>query len=704
MGRAGHYTSGVIARLTRKFKVPRWGMGLAIGLLAWLLSLIFMAAAPGPAGRANDLFYDVFYRLRPETDMRHAEVVLVAADQDSLTAVNQRFNYGWPWPREFWGDIATYLDKAGARALVFDIIFAEKSAYSSTGDDDTFTDALKAIKTPIIFGSEAKPPVGAATAPGSASGPSGVHGVWEHFAPDLKNPIFGAVNIGNDKISRSYPPTVYGLPAQATSTLRTLGEAPKVPTSAPFLLHYYGPHQRKDGKTTFPFIKAAAVLGAQLDAAKGMTYDISADMFKGKIVILCGTAAGTFDLKTSPLSDIYPGAEVQATAIENMLRGDRVWPVAGLLVALLGLVLAEAVSTGVIVPRKALLKMLAPALGAAVLFGIAIGLFRAGTIHWLPPVQPLLAMVLATPLAFAWTYFAEDRQRRFMLKALSKVVSPAVAEQLSRDPGRLARETMRADLTLLFTDLANFTDLSEGMDVQQLGQFMNRYLGEMSDQVLAQDGTLDKYIGDAIMCFWNAPLPQADHAARACRAALRMVERERDLQEEFSANGTRKVYTRIGINTASVAVGFIGSDHLFNYTALGDGVNLASRLEGANKLYGTRILLSANTAALVQGAFWLRQVDVLRVKGKKEPMAVYQLLGERAAGDPGKHGPLVEGYEKAFAAYRERRWDDAERLLLELCGSFGEDGPAEALLARVREYRTHPPDDAWDGVYVSKSK
>jgi adenylate cyclase len=222
--------------------------------------------------------------------------------------------------------------------------------------------------------------------------------------------------------------------------------------------------------------------------------------------------------------------------------------------------------------------------------------------------------------------------------------------------------------------------------------------------VQAQDGTLDKYIGDAIMCFWNAPLPQADHAARACRAALRMVERERDLQEEFSANGTRKVYTRIGINTASVAVGFIGSDHLFNYTALGDGVNLASRLEGANKLYGTRILLSANTAALVQGAFWLRQVDVLRVKGKKEPMAVYQLLGERAAGDPGKHGPLVEGYEKAFAAYRERRWDDAERLLLELCGSFGEDGPAEALLARVREYRTHPPDDAWDGVYVSKSK
>ena len=158
--------------------------------------------------------------------------------------------------------------------------------------------------------------------------------------------------------------------------------------------------------------------------------------------------------------------------------------------------------------------------------------------------------------------------------------------------------------------------------------------------------------------------------------------------------------------TASAAVGFIGSEHLFNYTAMGDGVNLASRLEGANKLYGTRILLSENTAKLVAEAFWLRKVDVLRVKGKREPMAVYELIGERGGASPADdpRPELIRRYEEAFAAYRGRDWALAEKLLLELSARFGQDGPAEALLGRVREFRLHPPSDAWDGVYVSTSK
>ncbi len=678
---------------------------LSISLFAWAVALLFTLLAPSPTSRANDFFYDAFYRTRPQTDMTNSDVILVAADQASLTAVDKRFKFGWPWPRELWGNIATYAANSGARAVAFDLVFVDTSDFQkTTGDDDTFADALNSLKSPVIFGATANPPPDAPPTTAPATAP----GTWEHFAPPVKNPTFGAVNVGNDKIYRRYQTTVNGLPSLALATVKAAGESPKIPSNAPFLLHYYGPHLRADGKTTFTFLPAAAVLGAQLDGPAGAkTYGISPEQFKNKIVILCTIAVGTYDLKSSPLSDEYPGPEVQATAIENLLRGDRVLPISAPLIALASLLAACFVSTGVVIPRRASIKLLAPIAITLVLFIAALHLFRANeTIRWFPPLQPLLAILLATPCAFAWTYFAEDRQRRFMLKALSKVVSPAVAEQLSRDPERLARGTIRTDLTLLFTDLANFTSLSEGMDVQHLGEFMNRYLGEMSDQVLAQDGTLDKYIGDAIMCFWNAPLPQADHALRACRAALLMVSREREMQPEFAALGTHKVFTRIGINTASVAVGFVGSDHLFNYTAMGDGVNLASRLEGANKLYGTRILLSENTAKLVEQSFWLRKIDILRVKGKKEPMAVFELLSERTTTDtpPPQHLELIRRYEEAFAAYRTRNWDLAQQILLELSTRFGEDGPTAALVARVREYRQNPPEDGWDGVYISSSK
>jgi adenylate cyclase len=669
----------------------------AILLLSWGFAFFFTTFITGPATRASEFFYDLFYRTRLQQDMggagsRGGNVVLVAADEESLAAVDQRFNRGWPWPREFWGYIATYLDNAGAKAIVFDIVFVQASAYAAEGDDASFKDLLTALKRPVIFGSEALPA-----------------GKWEAFAPQMKDPTFGAVNVGDDKIYRSYRPYVHGLPSLATSTVQTLN-APLPPWSRdPFLLHYYGPHLRADGKTTFPFIKAARVLGAQIDQAKGETYGITPDMFKDKIVILCGTAKGTFDLKSSPLSEIYPGPEVQATAIENLLRAQRVRTVPAPIVALLSFVGAGLATAGVLFPRTAALKLMVPSLCIAALLLLVFALFRGNTIRWLQPLQPLLAIGIATPTAFAWTYFAEDRQRRFMLKALSKVVSPTVAEQLSREPERLARATVRTELTILFSDLAGFTDLSEGMDVQQLGDFMNRYLGAMSDQVLSEDGTLDKYIGDAVMAFWNAPLAQQDHALRACRSALRMVARERELFAQIDAENAashtsmKKTFTRIGINTASVAVGFIGSEHLFNYTCLGDGVNLASRLEGANKLYGSRILLSANTARLVQDHFWLRQVDVLRVKGKKEPMAVYQLLAERGTDDQ-RFQQLISAYAHAFDAYRQRNWDAAEKLLLELSERFGQDGPTDALLARIHEFRRHPPPDDWDGVYVSTSK
>jgi adenylate cyclase len=684
--------AGIAAKLGASMRrmIHRLAMWLGIVAGSWLVALGAenLPVVRNVVSRGDDTFYDAFYRLRPFEDQTDGPVVIIAVDDKSLKDVDDKRGFGWPWPRDFWGYLAKYLDQSGAKAIGIDLIFDQTSVYeNSTGDDDTLGSTVQPLKTPIIFGSMVN-----------------ADGSWDKFAPKVVNPVFGAVNVGNDVVYRWYTPKVDGEPSLALATVKAAGEEAKLPVDSPFRLHYYGPNQTADGHTTFRYVSAAAALGAAAPDAKPGTSGVSPDWFKGKIVLIGAISAGTYDLKSSPLSAQFPGVEIQATAIGNLLNGQEVTDVPEAWHAIAALAGAAVAAGLVIFPRPAGWKILGPVLAILGILGFGAELFVGPNIRWMSPTGPLIAVAVATVAAFAWTYFAEDRQRRFMLKALSKVVSPAVAEQLSREPHRLALGTVRAQVTLLFTDLANFTGMSEMMDVQKLGELLNRYLGEMSDEVLKEQGTLDKYIGDAIMCFWNAPLPQRDHAARACRAALAIAKREEAIREELKGLGAAALFTRIGINTTDAAVGFVGSSHLFNYTALGDGVNLASRLEGANKLYGTRILISQTTADLAGDQFVLRRVDLLQVKGKRQPMAVYELLAEQSAAGSEKLRDLANRYEAAWSQYQMRNWDQAEKELLEVLSRFGEDAASRKLLDRIAYLRAHPPAEDWDGVYEAKEK
>ncbi|MDP9175213.1 MAG: adenylate/guanylate cyclase domain-containing protein [Planctomycetota bacterium] len=675
---------GVIAR--------RIVAALAIAFAAWLVALIasVMPILQTPFRLADNVFYDDFYHRRTIEDQTGGPVVIIAVSQADLDAVDKTNKFGWPWPREYWGAIAGYLDKCGAKAIAFDLVFSETSVYqNSTGDDDTFGGAIAAIKTPVVFGSFVN-----------------ADGSFVHFAPPIPKPNLAAVNVNDDRVFRQYTPQVHGRASLATAAVQAAKTEPRLPLNHPLLLHYYGPHITAEHRTTFTYISAARLLAAAIGTdATAKAAGITPEQFRGKIVLIGIIAVGGYDLKASPLSAEYPGVEVQATAAANLLAGQSVEPVSSTLQALSGLIASVIAALGIVFPRRALLKLLGPILAIISVLGFGIYLFIQPEIRWLAPTVPLLAVGIATIGAFSWTYFAEDRQRRFMLKALSKVVSPAVAEQLAREPQRLALGTTRRSITLLFTDLADFTNMSESMDVQALGQLLNRYLGAMSDQVLLHEGTLDKYIGDAIMCFWNAPLPQDDHAAQACRAALAIAAKEDEIRVELQSLGAPKLFTRIGINTTDAAVGFVGSSHLFNYTALGDGVNLASRLEGANKLYGSKILLSNSTADLVRDQFIMRKLDVVKVKGKTQPMAVYELLAENtAAADNAVKARLAKGYEAALENYTQQNWNAAEQALLELLAEFKDDGPSMALLRRVVDLRINPPPPEWDGVYTAKEK
>ncbi len=660
-------------------------------LVAVLVTIVAVALRRVPPmsiafEKADHVLYDTMYRLRPITDRTNGPVVIVAVDQKSLDAVNAMNGgdgYGWPWPRSFWGGLVTYFEQCGARAVVFDIVFTEKSVYRNELDDDAaFGAAVNAAKVPVVFGAFVKPD--------SSTG---------NFATKVDSPRFGAVNVGSDDVFRLYEPTVQGKPSLAAATLNAAGSSPSKARD-PFLLHYYGPHKAGE-RYTFRYVSAANVIAASLDEdAKQASVDPA--LFKDKIVVVGAITVGTFDLKASPLSAQYPGVEVQATAIENLLAGQRVHPLGAGPIAGVALAASLAAAIGVLVPQRIGIKLIAAFLTIAILLVGAVALFRAETIRWLPLAVPLSATLLATGGALAWSYVTEGRARRVVLKALSQYVSPAVAEQIAKDPSRLALGGERREMTVMFTDIQGFTNLTEAMDVESLGHMLNFYLDEMSSVVLDHDGTLDKYIGDAIMSFWNAPVDQPDHAVRAARAALGMKRREEMIRPQLARLGATGMHTRLGLNSGPMAVGNMGSARKFNYTVLGDSVNLASRLEGANKFYGTQILMAETTASQIRGQFAMRQIDVLRVKGKQQPMAVYELLAEGLPQDDDRL--RIERYESALAHYRARRWDEAEAALNVLNQRLPEDAPAAVLLARLAEFRQHPPPDGWDGVYEAKEK
>jgi adenylate cyclase len=674
-------------RLPTRIHTQHPARKFAAGVVVALLVTGLAAAAgyvPGlsiAVQKADWVFYDTMYRLRPVTDRTNGPVVIVAVDQRALDAMDKAYGYGWPWPRETWAKLIPYFEQCGAKAVVFDLLFTETSVY---GDDAALGEAVNASKIPIVFA--------AMVAPDGSTG---------RFAPTADAPIFGAANIGSDVTFRAYEPSIQGKPSLALQALSATKMAPGGEAKDRFLLHYYGPHT--DGKQyTFNYISAGKPIAAALGGADGAKVGLNPATFKDKIVLVGAITAGTFDLKASPLSAEYPGVEVQATAIENLLAGQRVHPLGVAQTAGLALLASLVAAIGVLVPQRIGMKLVGAGCVLVILLCVAIGLFKGSRITWLPLAVPLLALVLSTGGALAWSYVTEDRARRVVLKALSQYVSPAVAEQIAKDPSRLALGGERREMTVMFTDIQGFTNLTETMDVESLGNMLNFYLDEMSSVVLDNDGTLDKYIGDAIMSFWNAPVDQPDHAVRAARAALGMKRREEMIRPQLAKLGATGMLTRLGLNSGAMAVGNMGSTRKFNYTVLGDSVNLASRLEGANKFYGTQILMAETTAKHLHGQFAMRQIDVLRVKGKQQPMAVFELLNEGAPNET--DGRRIVQYEAALAQYRAMRWDEAERSLHDLKRDVGDDAPGDMLLARIAKFRLHPPPAGWDGVYDAKEK
>jgi len=310
---------------------------------------------------------------------------------------------------------------------------------------------------------------------------------------------------------------------------------------------------------------------------------------------------------------------------------------------------------------------------------------------------PLIAAFLSFLAINFRHYLLEIAGKKQVRRTFGHFLSPAVIAELEKDPDKLNLGGEERVMTALFSDLVGFSGFSEKMTPTQLVDFLNDYLSAMSHIIIQQDGTIDKYEGDAIICFWGAPGRQEDHALLACRAAVEMIEKLRELRTDFLARGLPALHVRIGINSGKMVVGNMGSKQRMDYTIMGDSVNLASRIEGVSKLYGTSILITQDTLDLIGDEFTVREIDTVRVLGRSSPTTLFELICRAEQASTSLQN-VIDTYAKGLILYKNRRFQDAASLFTECVELDSSDKPAHALLEKCLNFGDRPPDAEWDGV------
>lgn len=447
---------------------------------------------------------------------------------------------------------------------------------------------------------------------------------------------------------------------------------------------------------TYPYYSIADVV--QKKVAHGT--------FRDKIVLVGPSATGIADLRTPPYGGItYPGVEVHANVIDNMLNHSSLVRGAKQELLDLGLIFFLGIPVGI------WMALIAPRwmwFGVSLLVPLAMFIYLAFLQGWwLNFSVPALTLSANVLLVSLYRALFEEKEKRRVRSAFGQYLSPEVIRRLLMNP-RLV-EPKKTSISVMFSDIRGFTTISEKLDAQDLAIFLNQYLSDMTRLVFENQGTLDKYIGDAVMAFWGAPFEEEGHATRACNTALRMMDRVREMQKVWESEGKPHLDIGIGLNTGVASVGNMGSALRYGYTALGDAVNLSSRLEGLNKDYGTHILANETTyAAAKKDGFVFRELDLIRVKGKLEPVMIFELIGREnepcVYGTPDELRPRLEAFAAGRDLYQRRQWEQAQQKFYEILNKWPNDGPARTYWKRCQEYLFDEPPHGWDGVFTMTHK
>ena len=713
-------------------KIFRFGKSkLVQGLLAGIVGAIiaFVFFFPGWLSRWEAKTWDWRVNILATPSLATPKIRLILLDQNSLDWAKDENGLSWPWPREVYATIIQFCKRTGAKSLAFDVLFTEPSKYGVV-DDQAIASEMKDFK---YF-------VGAVF----LSKTAGSEKHWPAFAPAPALNIQGLdlwlTDTGHDAFLRASFPvaeisaaagllanvhlnpdadSVYRraalfevfdgkiLPSLALASYWTtkpdmslkiypgsfmLGDrAIPIDAAGKAILNFRGP------SGTHKAYSAASVIQSELRLQNGETPVIkNLEEFKGAYVFFGFSAPGLYDLRPTPVSGVYPGVEISATMLDNLLANDFIRPVPLALVVVITLIivlLAGMATSWVSGIFKSVLVYAFFILAPVVLCLLA---YRLG--FWLPLVVQEAGVAVTLFSAGLIYYTTEGRQKTYIKSAFKQYLSPAVIEQLIQNPERLKLGGERRMLSIFFSDLEGFTSISEGLDPEALTNLLNVYLTAMTDIIHEEGGTVDKYEGDAIIAFWNAPISQPDHAVRCVRAVLNCQAKLALMRPALRGSLGRDLKMRIGVNTGYAVVGNMGSHSRFDYTMIGDAVNLAARLEGINKQFGTYTLLSQATIEQMAGAFPVREISRVAVVGRKEPVVVYEpMLTESIDTQKQK---IMTQFAEALALFYRGDFAQARGLFSVLTG---EDAVAKAYVAKCDELIADPPEN-WQGIWVVTTK
>ena len=694
------------------------GIILGVFLIALMLQLI-------PAMQALELkTIDWRFQWRGPLSVEDSPIVLVTIDDQSFESLPER----WPWPRSYYAHVVENLTEAGARVIGIDVILDIPDKIHE-GSDEQLAEAIKASGKVVLAGKVedsgrfrsypilVKPIQTLLDADSSwgitaiQSDPDGIHRqyfVAQKYQEEIL-PSFGL------ELLRKYLEIPASEPVQVSADNVKLGEL-NIPLSFEGLMRidFAGP------VGTFPQYSFDTVIDDE-DFMLEEDYDIDYfsisllpdEIFKDKIVLIGSTVSELHDNFPAPFFEFKdrdgnyrkaetPGVEIHANAIWTILNQQYYKEFPHLFSLLLLLVLISLVYF--VVMRLSTFWSIIISVGLLLLYNLAQFYLFANFRLILIMVMPSLAIALSFMASTVYEYVATQREKRMIMGAFERFVPQKVVKELLDHPEKLKLGGEERYLSVLFTDLANFTSVSEKLKPTDLVNLINIYLTEMTEVVFKYDGIVDKYEGDALMAEFGAPVHFEDHAVKACYAAIEMQERLKKLDLSKYKKVISSLSCRIGINSGHMIVGNMGSKNVFDYTVMGDAVNLASRLEGANKMYGTNIMISEDTYKLVKDDVVSRPLDLIRVKGRQKPVRVLEVISRRDQKIPERIRSILPVFVNGIRYYHLRDWKKSEECFRFCLDMVPNDGPAKEYLRRVQEYAETPPADEWDGVYTLHSK
>jgi len=723
--------------------LTRIGIGLGIGLLvvviSYFLDIDFLK-------KVELLTLDYRYQTRYARQLESGQVkdfdaggdvIIVGIGEMDSRAMPEPF----PFPRSYYGHLVENLNRAGARAIAFDITF--QSEGKSKEDDDLFRDVLRRSDNVIL----------AVKSEEQSSERAYVRSIERHYNNVFYdvNKRVGVVNIIKDRddVARRYFPMMtigdyltptFGFAAlnrhfqlEPNTTPELIGNYIVIGTAQgayrvipkydqrSMLLNYYGPNK------TIPYIDFSQAIddagfqtNDELEIGEDLNlFEGSESLFRNKIVLIGSVMPEERDFHSVPIANpdgntLMNGVEIHATAIQNILDQDYIIVADPLTEMGSILVLSVVVFWGLLRLKTIKTKLtILVEIGAVLLVLLFVGgIFEASVLMFsnsntlFNVVNPSLAIIFCYFGTAVYQYLAERQQKAMIKGVFSHYISAAVVNELVNNPEKAKLGGDRRELTVFFSDIAGFTTISEQFHGRPEGlvELLNEYLDEMTGIILKYGGTLDKYEGDAIMAFWGAPIPQKDHALRTCRASLEMQRRLAAMRPKWKKEGKPAMEVRCGVNTGVMIVGNMGGKDRFDYTVIGDSVNLASRLEGANKQYGSDIMISDMTFQHVKDKVIVRELDLIQVKGKTEPVKVWELLGMSDLQMTDQQKESLDIYRQGLDLYRQRNWQEAIGYFNQAYQLDPRCHVAQIYAQRAELYQLNPPPDDWNGVFVMTTK